>query len=370
MALKKLSDRLLNKHEAYIRFQKIKRIGKEGYNSMVFIAKDLQLNTEIAVKQIPIEYFDSASTYYNEASLLQMSRHPHIVSVKYAGRDKDYVYIAMPLYKKGSLERILNNEHLTVRQAVSYAFDFLLGINYLHRHNIIHLDIKPANILISNSGEALISDFGLAKSLNEKKIRLDNYYAIQMPPEIYDKDQKLSFQTDIFQIGMTLYRMVNGNRVLKSQFRKYVSDEQGYYKKELLIKAIREGKYPKRDTYLPHVPRKLRSVINKCLSTNPEKRYRSVAELMNNLARVIEQPDIVYTYKLGKHNKQFWQIEKKYYTDIFELVHSEKMCSLLAYRIDLKTKTKTIRLNKDFNFNNLSVEEAYALLNRIFNKYY
>ncbi|MCK5536924.1 MAG: serine/threonine protein kinase, partial [Bacteroidales bacterium] len=344
----KLSDRLLNKHEVVIRFQKTKRIGREGYNSMVFKAKDLQLNSDIALKQVPLEYFENNSTYFNEAKLQQMSKHPHIVEVKYAGRDSEYVYIAMPFYAKGSLSNVLNNENLTTRQVLSIAFDFLLGINFLHQHDLIHLDIKPANILIADSGRALISDFGLAKNLTLGKNRLDSYYAIQMPPEIYEKEQNLSFATDIFQIGMTLYRMVNGNRVLKNQFRKYITDEKGNYNKNTLIEAISTGKYPERKTYLPHVPRKLRRIINKCLEPNPQKRYSGVNELLNDLARVNEQADIIYSYTVGQQIKQNWTIEQKKYSDVFELIHKEKKCKLISYRVDLKTRTKEILTGKDF----------------------
>ena len=369
MALKDLGNRLLNKHEAVVRFQKLKRIGKEGYNSTVFKAKDLQLDTVIAVKQVPLSFFDKSNTYFNEAALLQMSRHPHIVSVKYAGRDKNYIYISMPFYEKGSLEHILNNIQLTTKQVIHLAFDFLLGINYLHMHHIIHLDIKPANILISNSGKALISDFGLAKTVNGKKIRLDSYYAIQMPPEVYDKEPKISYAVDIFQIGMTLYRMVNGNRVLKSQFRKYAANKHGHYSKESLITAIREGKYPERNTYLPHVPRKLRRIINKCLSVNASDRYSTVFELMNDLARVTEQPNIVYSYTLGEKVKQIWSIENHKNTDVFELHHEELTCRLMSYRIDHKTKTKQILTAKEYNFENIGIKEAYSRLQKIFSNY-
>jgi serine/threonine protein kinase len=366
----KFTDRLFNKHEVVIRFQLNKRIGKEGYNSMVFKAKDLQLNNDIAIKQIPLEFFSGNDTYFNEAKLQQMSGHAHIVPVKYAGKDKEYVYIAMPFYGKGSLAHILNSENLTTRQVLRLAFDFLLGIHYLHRHEIIHLDIKPANILISDSGRALITDFGLAKSMSTGKIKLETYYAVQMPPEVYLKEQNLSYQADIFQIGMTLYRMVNGNSVLKSQFRRHVTDEHGNYSKQSLVKAISEGIYPDRNTYLPHVPRKMKRIINKCLEINPQKRYATVTDLLNDLARVTELPDIVYSYSFGGQVKQSWIIEKRNSADVFELIHSNFDCSLHTYRVNLKTKAKEKLENPDFELVNVPVQQAYDRLRLLFEKYY
>lgn len=264
-------------------FNTIKEIGQEGRNSKVYLSYDKQLDGEIVTKHIVKDPKATPDIYFKEARLLYANDHNNIVKVNYACQNENTVIIAMPYYKNGSLKkRISDNNFLTIREVIRYAIQFLSGLNHIHAKGLIHFDIKPDNILISDSNEAMLSDFGLAKYVDPSGFtRNDFAYTPHVSPEqIMDMYQ--TTKNDIYQVGITLYRMVNGNTL----FYKQIPTEP----KELANKII-NGTFPNRNIYLPHVPKKLRKIINKCISPNPADRYDNVLQIINELSQIDENLD-------------------------------------------------------------------------------
>lgn len=132
---------------AELSFQLGDEIGSEGRNSQVFKARDLQLNADIVVKKVRKATFSNIDEYFVEASLLYLSAHPNVVPIHYACHDTDHVYLAMPLYGKGSLKSRMANRPLTVREMVVISTQVLSGIHNIHSKGLIHFDVKPDNIL-------------------------------------------------------------------------------------------------------------------------------------------------------------------------------------------------------------------------------
>jgi len=129
----------------------------------------------------------------------------------------------MPYYAKGSIKILLSNRFLTVRQIIRYAIQFLTGLHNIHSKKLIHFDVKPDNILISDNDEAMLSDFGLAQPVNLLGIAgQDRLYNKQRPPEAFKYDH-FDLRYDIYQVGITLYRMCNGNDIFNNQFLKYTN---------------------------------------------------------------------------------------------------------------------------------------------------
>lgn len=193
-----------------IEFIHQQEIGQQGANSRVFRTIDPQLGSQIAVKQIQKARMAHFDDYFREAQMLHASAHPNVVEVKFASHDDDNVYIAMPFYANGSLKSVLNQKFLTVREIVKISIEFLTGLQHIHFKNLIHYDIKPANILFDNSNRAMISDFGLAQWVNNVGVAdVDAFYGKHLVPEATISGAA-TIQADIFQVGMTLYRMCNG----------------------------------------------------------------------------------------------------------------------------------------------------------------
>ena len=102
-----------------VSFRLDKEIGQEGANSKTYIAHDEQLDAEIVIKKVPHSGVGSVDQYFEESRILYMSAHPNVVQVYYACKDASHIYIAMPYYRRGSLNALMNARFLTVREIVT-----------------------------------------------------------------------------------------------------------------------------------------------------------------------------------------------------------------------------------------------------------
>lgn len=274
-------------YTAELNFETIREIGQEGRNSKVYLAHDKQLDGEIVVKKIEKSRLPNANEFYRESKILYASSHPYVVRVNYGCSDTNHIYIAMPYYKNGSLKQLINTRFLTIREVIRYSIQFLSGLHNIHSKGLLHFDIKPDNILLSDSNEALLSDFGLSKAMdNFGFANPDGVYPKQIPPEFFSSTQK-TLHFDIYLAGLTIYRLLNGNNHYESQFN--FPTQQAY------VQSIQNGNFPNRNSYLPHVTLKLQRVVNKALSTNIADRHQSVLELINELSSVDENLDWNYS---------------------------------------------------------------------------
>lgn len=277
---------MLNPYDiGQVAFKKIAEIGQDGKNSRTFTAHDLQLNADIVIKQIAKASLASADNFFNESRALYASAHPNVVQLHYACQDASSVFIAMPFYSKGSIKPLISqNAHLTVRRIVALACQTLSGLHNIHSKGLIHFDVKPDNILLSDRGDAMLSDFGLAKQMTGGVAHPAKFYTPMVPPEVLAGNSAFDLTYDIYQMGLTLYRMCVGNEEFNRQFRRYTN-------KDAFIADVTGGKFPDRKIFPPQVPSRLRSAIKKCLKVNPTERYRSAIDVANALA-LIEGPEL------------------------------------------------------------------------------
>lgn len=325
----------LGLQSASLNFENLEEIGQEGKNSSVFKAHDKQLDGEIVIKQIEKHKIVNPTEFYSEAKILYASSHQYVVKVNYGCEDDDYVYIAMPYYRKGSLKKLIDSKFLTIRETIRYALQFLSGLHHIHSKGLIHFDIKPDNILLSDSNEALLSDFGLAKAMDAFGLsKIDVFYNKQAPPEVFYTDE-FNYQYDIYLAGLTLYRLVNGNKIFYDQIDAFNGNPNGY------INAILKGQLPDRDSFLPHIPNALRKIIKKAISVDPTKRHSSVLELINEIGKISDNID--WRYSIVKNNERWEKIlaDKKIVIDFENLgnkfaVNSYKVMSRSGKKIRIK----------------------------------
>ncbi len=270
---------------ASLNFELKNEIGQEGKNSQVYLAHDKQLDANLVIKVIAKATFSDVNEFYAEAKRLYDSEHQHVVQVKYACEDEENIYLAMPFYGKGSLKKLMDKRFLTVREIIRYSIQFLLGLNNIHAKGLIHFDVKPDNILLSDTDEALISDFGLSKYIDKQGLaQPDGFYYRNTPPESFEETQH-SMLYDIYSSGVTMYRLCNGNADFYGQASQYSSSVEAFED------AVLKGKFPDRKQYLPHIPVPIRRLINTALSVKPEGRQETILELINQLSPVNELLD-------------------------------------------------------------------------------
>lgn len=291
-------------NKAEVSFELRTEIGQEGRNSRTYLATDPQLDAEIVIKQVQKTKISSVDDFFSESKILYLSSHPNVVQIFYACQDGDHIYIAMPYYKNGSLSTLINSRFLTVREVVSFGCQIASGLHNIHSKKLLHFDIKPDNVLISDRGEALVSDFGLSKQINFSGVAQQDrlYYKMTPPEALAGYDFTISF--DIYQLGLTLYRMCNGNSVFYQQFHAFGAD-QATFDSEAFRFALRNGRFPDRAYFLPHIPEKLRRIIKKCLEPDVANRYSSALEVANALAD-IDGKSLDWQFTLTQ-NEKVWK---------------------------------------------------------------
>lgn len=352
----------MNKFDTILKLEIVGDIGgEEGKNSEVKRARDYQLGADFAVKVIPktklIKDFgsDDENLFFQEAKMIYRNQHPNIVKIQHASSCEDNVYFTMPFYKNGSLNSLINKKFLTVREIVKYSLEFLSGVHYIHTNNLYHFDIKPTNVLINDNGKAMLTDFGLSRYTDNYGVaKYSQFYTSHYPAECIGKDVATK-HADIYQAGLTIYRMCNGNADFHNQF-KYWKD------KGQISDAIRKEMFPER-TYLPHIPSKLRRIINKALKADPDERYQTIIDIMNDISKVEENLDIRFYHK----NANTWTWEK----DNTNETHYDKI-SIFVDEKGVITKGLKIRFSdrKTTNISNLTksgyndIKEAFKFIEK------
>jgi len=199
------------------RYEIIEELGRGGM-AIVYLAKCLVLNRYVAIKVLRPEFRDDEDfikRFKIEAQSAGNLTHPNIVSIYDVGNEGDFEYIVMEYVEGITLKQYLNAKNtLPEKEAVDFASQICAGLEHAHKKGIIHKDIKPENILITKEGILKITDFGIAKALNQGTITTGglamgsvHYFSPEQARGSY-----IDAKTDIYSVGVLLYEMVTGKR--------------------------------------------------------------------------------------------------------------------------------------------------------------
>src|SRR3954468_17916324 len=193
-----------------------------GGVARVHRAVDHHLERDVAIKVLDDEQARSADPsgrdrFLREARSAARLHHPHLVTIYDAGEDAGELFLVMELVDGQSLAALIaQRAPLPIDEAVSIATQVLDGLSAVHADGVIHRDVKPANVLVDRNGNVRLTDFGIAKRLDEIEQSLTSSGMVVGTPTYLAPEQavggRLSMATDIYLVGVVLYEMLTGTR--------------------------------------------------------------------------------------------------------------------------------------------------------------
>jgi serine/threonine protein kinase len=249
---------------------------------VVYKARDVKLDRDVAIKVMdPVLARDEAflNRFRQEAKALARLQNPHIVAIYSLLETESDLCIVMEYVKGRTLADIIKNSGaLPLRTLFSLFIQLLDGFEHAHAAGIVHRDVKPGNIMVTEKNQIKVTDFGLAKLYRSTTATVTSisggtlYYA---PPEQVEGLGSVDHRGDIYSIGMTLYEAATGIVPFENAGSDFATRER-----------IVKGKIPSPRTIEPHIRPELERVIMKALARDPEDRFQSAEEMRKSLETI------------------------------------------------------------------------------------
>lgn len=263
-------------------YELLEKIGQGGMG-VVYRAHQHGLEREVALKLLaagPWASNDFIARFKQEAQSAARMQHPNIVAIYEIG-SRDYLnFFSMQLVRGPSLAQLLmKNGPYPALDAARLLRKLADALDYAHRLGVLHLDLKPANVLLDDRGEPLVADFGLARRLDESfAADLDEVSgtpSYMAPEQAQLKSHKLSPATDIYGLGAILYELLSGRppflgNTPQDTIARVVHDQ---------VPSLRGQR---------NIPGDLEAICQKCLAKTPSDRYPNAHELAEDLGRFID----------------------------------------------------------------------------------
>jgi eukaryotic-like serine/threonine-protein kinase len=285
------------------RYQILELLG-EGGMATVYKAYDTRLEREVAIKVIRRDAFPPddmemlLKRFEREAKSLGRLSHPNIVGVIDYGEHEGSPYLVMVYLSGGTLKERLGKP-MPWQEAIRLLLPIAYALDYVHDHNIINRDVKPSNILMTDKGQPMLTDFGLVKIFGEQekdKTSLTSSGTGLGTPDYMAPEQWTGEPTalsDLYSLGVVLYEMITGHRP-------YTADTPA----GVLLKQATES-LPLPKQYIPDLPRDVESVLLRVLAKEPRDRYQGMHAFIDELQNLLAGREVVAsTFKTKQLREQ------------------------------------------------------------------
>lgn len=271
-------------------FEVLGELGRGGMG-IVYEAKQRSLDRNIALKVLPFGTVDprAVKRFLREAETVAALSHPGIVPIYAVGVHEGLNWFAMQRIDGCPLSQwfavaTFESRAATLREVVRVGIEAAEALEHAHQRGVIHRDVKPGNLLVDTTGKVWLTDFGLARrdvdvtaTVTGAMLGTPRYMSAE---QISNSDEKIDARTDIYSLGATLYEMATGRPPFTSESPL-----------ELLTQIRNDEPTPLRQIDST-IPRTLELVILKCLDKDPDRRYRSAAELADDLKAIRDEKPI------------------------------------------------------------------------------
>lgn len=262
-------------------YESLRQIARGGMAS-IYLAARSEDRLPVILKILPLAENTNPyllKRFMREYNLLSMLNHPHVANIYERGFASDFAYIAMEYFPAGDLKYRLKSA-ISPHQATYYLRQIAQGLGAIHAMDIVHRDMKPANILFRNDEILAISDFGVAKHLTTSEILTqDNAFIGTLyyisPEQITDR--RVDRRSDLYSLGVILFEMLTGTKPFQG---KAVSD---------LFRAHLSAPIPR----LPSSLTNYQPVLDGLLAKDPDDRFQTTEDLLAGLDWVESQARVI-----------------------------------------------------------------------------
>ncbi|WP_300624559.1 Stk1 family PASTA domain-containing Ser/Thr kinase [uncultured Megasphaera sp.] len=259
------------------RYKILEEVGTGGM-AVVYKAQDILLDRIVAVKILHAKYGDDHDfvvRFRQEAQAAAKLSHPNIVNIYDVGYDENVHYIVMEYVRGETLkEYIEKHGHLPINTSIQITFDIGEALENAHKNGIVHCDIKPHNILVTETGRIKVADFGIARAVNSSATNKDDH-AVLGSVHYFSPEQAsggpVDERTDIYSLGVVMYEMMTG-----------VVPFEGETAISVALQHVQDD-IPLPTKYNRRIPRLVEQCILKAMAKNPDDRFQSIAEMMSEL---------------------------------------------------------------------------------------
>ena len=263
----------------------LREIVGTGGMAVVYRAWDRQEKMEVAVKLLRQEYENDdefVRRFSREASAAAKVAHENIINLLDVGFD-EVPYIVMEFVRGRTLKELIRSVgRMQPKQAVSIALRILAALDHAHRNNIVHRDIKPQNILVDESGNVKVGDFGIARVTTSSTLTatMDGvvFGSVHYISPEQARGETADEKSDLYSVGVVLYEMLTGQMPFDSETAVSIA-----------IKHIGEAPKTARSVN-PDIPRALDEILQKALLKAPGERYQSAAAMASDLKQALVNP--------------------------------------------------------------------------------
>lgn len=294
------------------RYEIIEQIGTGGMAD-VYKAKCHKLNRYVAIKVMKSEFSQDktfVSKFWAEAQSAAGLVNPNVVNVYDVGVENGIYYIVMELVEGITLKKYIEKRgRLPYKEAVSIAIQVANGMDAAHKHNIVHRDIKPQNIIISKEGKVKVTDFGIAKVASSATINTSasmgsvHYISPEQARGGYSDER-----SDIYSLGITLFEMLTGTVPFDGDSAVSVA-----------VQHIQDS-IPLPSQLVEGVPVSVDKIVLKCTQKKTDRRYQSAAELIVDLKKSLVMPDEDFVRMGSAYDSVLKKDEEEYNPDGDELL--------------------------------------------------
>jgi serine/threonine-protein kinase len=251
------------------KYRILSSLGSGGFGS-VYLAEDTWIDKKVALK-VPHKQHLDFSEMLKEPRLLASMSHPNIVTVLTAEKQDDVFFIVMEYVPGETLEHLIIREGvLDLGRALDFSCQICNAVDHAHRVGILHRDLRPGNILVSESGILKVTDFGTSRFL---EIAAHGTTVIGSPPYMAPEQflGKAVFASDIYSVGVTMYQMLTGTMPYDTPAP---ADIARLARGELLSSPrVKNAK----------IPKAINDIILRAMAADPTERYQRAADLLNDL---------------------------------------------------------------------------------------